>query len=35
MRTKKRAPSNRQWAASLSHPTSRRRPAPPVHGTLP
>jgi hypothetical protein len=35
MRTKKRAPSNRQWVASLSHPTSRPRSAPPVHGTLP
>jgi len=34
-RTKKRAPSKRQWVASLSHPTAPRRSAPPGHGTLP
>jgi hypothetical protein len=35
MRTKKRAPSNRQWVASLSHPAAPRRSAPPGHGTIP
>jgi hypothetical protein len=35
MGAKKPAPSNRQWTASLSHPSSPRRSAPPVQAALP
>jgi hypothetical protein len=34
-RTKKRAPSKRQWVASLSHPAAPRRSPPPEHGLAP
>ena len=35
VRTKKRAPSNRQWVASLSRPMAHRRSPTPGHGPLP